>query len=169
MKKWFSLIVVSMALFMGACKKSKTAGCTATQTTIVAPTAEIDSLRSYLTINGISAIQHESGCFYTIDSTGSGVNPGICNSIAVTYAGYVLGNPVPFQTFSDSAGIVFSLQNVVVGWQRTLPVLNDGGRITIYIPPSLGYGAVDKKDANGDIIVPKNSYMKFSIRLLQVY
>jgi FKBP-type peptidyl-prolyl cis-trans isomerase len=169
MKKWFSLIAVGMALFMGACKKDKAAGCTATQTTIVATTTEIDSLSRYFTLNGIPAIQHESGCFNTLDSAGTGLNPGICNSVAVTYAGYLMGNPVPFNTFSDSTGIVFSLQDVVVGWQRVMPVLKVGGGITIYIPPSLGYGSVDKKNGDGDIIVPKNSYMKFTIHLLEVY
>ncbi|MEO6670933.1 MAG: FKBP-type peptidyl-prolyl cis-trans isomerase [Ferruginibacter sp.] len=169
MKKWLFLIVVVLGLFMGSCKKDKVAGCTATQTTIVASAAEIDSLNSYFTHNGIPAIQHESGAFYTIDSAGTGLNPGICNSVAVTYAGYLLGNPVPFQSYTDSAGIVFSLADVIVGWQRVMPVLKVGGGITIYIPPSLGYGAVDRKNGDGDVIVPKNSYMKFNISLLEIY
>jgi FKBP-type peptidyl-prolyl cis-trans isomerase FkpA len=169
MKKWFFLLASGLALFVGACKKDKATGCTVTQTTIVATTAEIDSLNRYLNQNGILATQHESGAFYTIDSAGTGLNPGICNSVAVTYAGYLLGNPVPFQTYSDSAGIVFSLADVIVGWQRVIPVLKSGGAITLYIPPSLGYGSVDKKNADGDIVVPKNSYMKFNINLLEVY
>ena len=170
MKKWFFLLASGLALFMGACKKDKTAGCTAVQTTIVATSAEIDSLNSYFTHNGITnAIQHECGAFYTIDSVGTGKNPGICTSIAVTYSGNFFGNPVPFQSYTDSAGIVFALVDVIVGWQRVLPELKVGGRITIYIPPSLGYGSVDKKNADGDIIIPKNSYLKFNINLLQVY
>ncbi|MEO8772027.1 MAG: FKBP-type peptidyl-prolyl cis-trans isomerase [Ferruginibacter sp.] len=170
MKKWFFLLSTGLALFMVACKKDKTAGCTATQTTVVATTAEIDSLHSYFINNGITnAIQHESGAFYTIDSVGTGLNPGICNSVAVTYSGNIFGNPVPFQSYTDSAGIVFSLGSVIVGWQRVLPELKVGGRITLYIPPSLGYGSVDKKNGDGDIIIPKNSYLKFNISLLEVY
>ena len=168
MKKWFFLLVCLPFVF-GACKKDKGSGCTAVQTTVVATTAEIDSLQNYINHNGITAIKHECGAFYTIDSAGTKLSPGICNSVAVTYSGYLLGHTTPFQSFTDSAGIVFAMQDVVVGWQRVLSVLKEGGGITIYIPPSLGYGAVNKKNADGDIIVPANSYMKFNIRLLQVY
>ncbi|MFT3907801.1 MAG: FKBP-type peptidyl-prolyl cis-trans isomerase [Ferruginibacter sp.] len=168
MKKWF-FVLICLPFVFGACKKDKGTGCTAVQTTQVATTPEIDSIQNFLNHNGITAIKHECGAFYTIDSVGSRVSPGICSSVAVTYTGYLMGQTTSFQEYTDSAGVVFSMQDVVIGWQRVLPELKEGGKITIYIPPSLGYGATDKKNPDGDIIVPRNSYMKFNISLLQVY
>jgi len=39
----------------------------------------------------------------------------------------------------------------------------------LYIPPSLGYGTHDKYDDQGNLAVPANSYLKFTIHLLDVY
>ena len=169
MKKWFFLSLLSMGLMLGACKKSKTAGCTAVQSTLVATSAEIDSLSSYLAHHSIVATQHASGVFYTIDSLGTGLNPGICSAISATYSGYLLGNPVPFQSYLDSAGVTFTVTDLIVGWQRVMPLLKVGGGMTIYIPPSLGYGSVDKRNGDGDIIVPHDSYLKFNIHLVDLY
>ena len=170
MKKWFFLLLAATPLIFGACKKDKKSGCTAVESTQTATAAEIDSLQTYLTAHGIVAQQHPSGTFYTIDSAGTGLTiPGICNSVVVTYSGYLLGNTVPFQSFLDTTGLIFSMQDLIVGWQRTMPVLRKGGGMTIYIPPSLGYGSTDKKNADGDIIVPKNTYMKFNVHLIDIY
>lgn len=168
MKKWF-FILLGFGVVLGACKKDKTTGCTAVDSTQNATTAEIDSLRTYLSNKGIPAQEHPSGVFYTIDSTGSGLNPGICNSVAVTYSGYLMDNPVAFESFTDTAGVVLSLQDLILGWQRTMPLLKPGGGMTIFIPPSLAYGAVDKRNGDGDIIVPRNSYLKFNVHLIVIY
>lgn len=169
MKKWFFLLL-SLPFVFGACKKDKDSGCTATESTQVATSTEIDSLQRYLNDHNITASQHESGVFYHMDSTGTGLKaPGVCSSIAVRYRGYLLGNTVPFDQYIDSGGVVMTLENTVAAWQRTLPLMRAGGGMTIYLPPSMGYGSVDKKNPDGDIIVPKNSYTKFSIELLDVY
>ncbi|MBS1743657.1 MAG: FKBP-type peptidyl-prolyl cis-trans isomerase [Bacteroidetes bacterium] len=169
MKKWF-FFSICLAFVFGACKKKQDTACTAVPSTSVAASAEIDSLQRYLSINGITATQHESGVYYQVDSVGTGlIGPDVCNSVAVTYKGYLMGNPVPFQSFTDSIGIVFSVQDLIQGWQRTMPLMRAGGGMTIYIPPSLGYGSTDKKNPDGDIIVPKNSYLKFNVHLIEVY
>jgi FKBP-type peptidyl-prolyl cis-trans isomerase FkpA len=169
MKKWFFLLLTGVVLFLGACKKSKTAGCTATESTLVATAAEIDSLSSYINHNSIIAAQDASGVFYTIDSLGTGLAPGICSAVAVTYSGYLLGNPVPFQTYLDTAGVTLTVTDLIIGWQKVMPRLKVGGGMTIYIPPSLGYGSADKRNPDGDIIVPHDSYLKFNIHLIGVY
>jgi FKBP-type peptidyl-prolyl cis-trans isomerase FkpA len=54
------------------------------------------------------------------------------------------------------------LGQLIVGWQKGLPLISSGGKITLYIPPSLGYGSA----AAGSI--PANSILIFDIELISV-
>lgn len=55
-----------------------------------------------------------------------------------------------------------------MGWQKGLPYIKGGGKIKLYIPPSLGYGAKDVKDDMGNVIIPANSILVFSLELTDV-
>jgi FKBP-type peptidyl-prolyl cis-trans isomerase FkpA len=54
------------------------------------------------------------------------------------------------------------LNNLIVGWVNGIPYVKPGGKIRLYIPPSLGYGSA----ANGPI--PANSILIFEIDLVAV-
>ena len=168
MKKWFLILCAVPFFFLGSCKKDDASKCVYTKSATVAPAAQVAYLDSVLALNSISAVQDSSGVFYTIDSVGSGLNPGICSNVIVTYSGYIFGNAVPFDNTTDTSGVSLALGSLVVGWQNALPHLKAGGKITLYIPPSLGYGDQDKKNADGDVIIPRNSYLKFNIHLFSV-
>jgi FKBP-type peptidyl-prolyl cis-trans isomerase FkpA len=60
------------------------------------------------------------------------------------------------------------LGQLIHGWRRTLPVIKAGGFITLYVPPSMAYGAAITRDGNGNVIIPANAYLKFDIDLLTV-
>ncbi|MBK8146208.1 MAG: FKBP-type peptidyl-prolyl cis-trans isomerase [Bacteroidetes bacterium] len=62
--------------------------------------------------------------------------------------------------FDQSNSAVFTLSNLIVGWQQALPLIGIGGSIKIYLPPSLAYG----NKASGSI--PANSNLIFEIDLL---
>jgi FKBP-type peptidyl-prolyl cis-trans isomerase FkpA len=169
MKKWFFLFL-GLPFFFAACKKSSSDACTYVESTTQATAAEIAHLDSFMTANSIANfVKHPSGVFYTIDSAGSGITAtNLCSIVGVKYSGYLLGNTVTFDQNSDSLGTSLSLGGLIVGWQKVLPLIKAGGKVTLYIPPSLGYGDIDKRNANGDIIIPRNSYLKFKIDLLTV-
>lgn len=168
MKKWFFLFL-ALPIFFGACKKASNKACTYTESALVAPAAEIAYLDSALAADGIAAMQHSSGVFYTIDSIGTGVNPGVCSIMTTTYIGNLYDYAIPFDSYTDSAGTSLTLGSLIVGWQKVLPLINAGGKVTLYIPPSLGYGEVAKRNGDGDIIIPAHSYLKFRISLLGVF
>ncbi len=153
-------------LFLTACKKD-TSKCEFTESAVTATSSERTYLENYLATNSITAIQHSSGVFYTVNSTGTGGRANVCSVIRVKYSGYLF-NGTLFDYYTASSGISFVLGQLIVGWQKGLPAVAAGGTITLYIPPSLGYGAVDKRDASGNIIIPANSYLKFVIELLDV-
>ena len=166
MKNWFlGLAFLSVATI--SCSKSDK-NCGYTDVNASASASEITTLQNYITANSISATQHSSGLFYTIDEAGTGNTASVCSNITVNYTGTLISSGTVFFFFFSTSGINFVLGQLIVGWQKGLPLIKAGGKITLYVPPSLGYGAFDKTDGNGNVVIPGNSYLKFSISLLYV-
>jgi len=157
----FGFIAFS-AVFL-SCAKNDTS-CNYNDSGVVAPAGEIANVQAYLTANSITATQHSSGFFYKINQVGTGkavVN--LCSVVAVNYAGR-LTNGTYFDptTPGTTSSATFTLGQVIVGWQKGVPLISSGGKITLYIPPSLGYGS----NAAGSI--PANSILIFDIELVSV-
>ena len=158
----FGFIILSVVCI--SCSK-KDEACNYTETNITASAAESADIQTYLTNNGITgAIKHTSGFYYKITQTGTGsaiVN--LCSVVSVKYTGRLTNgtyfDPTTPGTVSSAA---FRLGDVIPGWQKGLPLISSGGKITLYIPPSLGYGSAP----NGPI--PANSILIFDIELVGV-
>ncbi len=161
-----SVILCTALLFIG-CNKESPAGCTFTTPTDVASNAEIDSIRRYITNNNLTAVQHPSGVFYQIATPGSGTNPAVCSIVRVNYEGRLF-NGSRFDFNNSTNGASFTLGQLIKGWQIVLPLIKPGGIITLYIPPSLGYGSRAILDELGAVLIPVNSYLKFDITLRDV-
>ena len=151
--------IATSALAFSGCKKSSPEGCGYSESTLVAPASEVATLQAYITANHPTAIQHPSGLFYEITAPGSGANPAICSKVTVKYSGY-LTTGAKFD--ENLTGVTFSLGDLIVGWRKGLPLVKKSGSITLYIPPSLGYG-------NRPVgSIPANSYLVFYIQLVDV-
>lgn len=158
--------LILIASFSG-CLKSKSssnATCNYDPCAYKAPAAEIQSVQDYLTTKGITATQHCSGFFYVIDSAGTGKTPSACNYVNATYTGKLTNDSTFDQGTHD-----FPLNQVILGWTNGIPLLKEGGRIRLYIPPSLGYANKDVKDSNGNVVIPANSILIFDVTLNGVY
>jgi FKBP-type peptidyl-prolyl cis-trans isomerase FkpA len=157
MIKRLFLVAFVATLGLNACLKADS-GCNLTGNPTVASATEIATIQAYLTANGISATQHPSGFFYTINAAGSvGNNPNLCNTVTVRYRGNTFASSAAFD--QNNTGAPFSLSRLIVGWQKGIPLIKTGGSIVLFIPPSMGYGS----QAVGSI--PANSYLKFDIFL----
>jgi FKBP-type peptidyl-prolyl cis-trans isomerase FkpA len=161
MKNYFFLGLITIALISSCGKKDST--CSSLAPTTVASAAETATLQAYLTAKGISAA-NINGMFYVLNSPGVGTSPNLCSNIGLTYRGSFING------ISDGAGFdssrngisTFRLDELIKGWQLVLPLVKTNGAVTLYIPPSLGYGA----QASGPI--PANSYLKFTLSLFTV-
>lgn len=160
------LLLCAVGLLTASCKKNE--GCAYTDSATSASTAERTYIQDYLTSNSITAQEHASGVFYSIANPGTGNNPSICSNITVRYTGTLIPTGTQFDASTGTTGVNFALGQLIVGWQKVLPILKSGGVITLYIPPSLGYGQQNVRDGAGNIVIPGNSYLKFSIELLNV-
>lgn len=162
MRKGF-LSAIAVSIFFSGCLKSKhTEGlaCMYNACATVAPASEIQAVQNYLTSNNITAVQHCSGVFYVIDTPGTGVQPSSCSSVNVIYKGRLTNGNVfdPGPSFPQP----YPLTSLIKGWTNTIPLIKAGGKIHLYIPPSLGYG--NQQVGN----IPPNSILIFDVELTTV-
>ncbi len=141
---------------LSACKKK---ACDAVESGIVASAAESTLIQNYLSTHILTATLHSSGLYYSISNQGSGDTPDLCASVTVKYKGALLDGSV----FDESTtNVSFPLKNLIIGWQKGIPLIQKGGKIKLYIPPSLGYGGTAQSG------IPANSTLVFDIELVGV-
>ncbi len=148
-------------LFATSCIKNETnisqPDCSIVTTT--APAAEVTALKAYLDSNNITATQDSRGFFYIADSAAlTTPKPTPCSTVLVDYKGTLTSGTV-FD--SSAAPVAFSLsENLIAGWKEALPLVGKNGSITLYLPPSLAYGA-----AGYPGVIPGNANLIFHIKL----
>lgn len=159
-----------LALIFLGCKKTGTSNepdCTYDACALKAPASEIQMVQNYLTANNITATQHCSGLFYAIDTEGTGLTPNVCSFIIASYVGKLTNGNI-FDQSPQGQYLEIELWKLIKGWINGLPFIKAGGKIRLYIPPSLGYGAADRKDQNGTVVIPGNSVIIFEVNLVAV-
>ena len=157
-----SCLLFVLLLSVTACFK-KSSGCTINN--VVAPPAEVTAVQNYLSSKNITtAIKDPSGFYYEIVSPGTGTAPGECSGVNVGYIGKLTNDNV----FDQSQSLSIGLSSVIEGWRKGLPLIQKGGEIKLYIPPTLGYGPIDVKDQQGNVVIPANSILIFDVHLIDV-
>lgn len=151
-----------------SCKKESNSKCGYPDSNVVAPTSEQESLHDSLTALGIDATLAPSGFYYTINEAGDGPSAtSLCSTLAVFYRGGFL-NGKGFDSTSSGRPAIFQLGQVIAGWKKGLLLIKKSGDITLYIPPTLGYGSEEKKDSAGNVLIPANSNLVFRVVLADV-
>lgn len=146
------------ALLLAGCQNTDQTPCDPTPVTIKAPQSEVTALKQYIDTSRISATADERGFYYTIQSPGSGAKPTVCSNVTVNYRG-TLTNGEEFDSGND---VSFGLNQLILGWQEGIPLIAPGGSITLYLPPTLAYGAQAQPG------IPANSILVFKIDLVRV-
>jgi FKBP-type peptidyl-prolyl cis-trans isomerase FkpA len=159
------LLVSSVVILFASCVKHNDGGCPYQSSSAVAPASEVSALQVWVNSNAPGASQHSTGFFYKIGSPGSGATPEVCSSITVKYTGK-LSNGTKFD--ENLTGYTSILGSLIMGWQKGMPLIKPGGSITLYLPPSFGYGNQDVKDNSGNVIIPANSILVFDVQLISV-
>ncbi|HLF47211.1 MAG TPA: FKBP-type peptidyl-prolyl cis-trans isomerase [Chitinophagaceae bacterium] len=163
------LFVFSFVFVLTGCKKEETA-CQFSAGSSVAPANEKSMVTSYLSTNNISnAVElGNSGMYYVIDVAGSGNKPGQCSFLNVKYIGKYQDGTVFDQT-SGSNTAAFTLGQLIEGWKRGVPLIGAGGKIRLYIPPTLGYGPAGVfNSSTGNYTIPPNAMLIFEVELVSI-
>lgn len=161
-------VVAVVVILSVSCGKNKE--CLLTAGSTVAPANEKSTVTSYLSSNNITNATelNGSGLYYVIDAAGNSKSPGQCSSIEIRYTGK-LANGTVFDQTQGNATATFTLGQLIEGWRRGLPLIGVGGKIRLYIPASLGYGASGYyNQSTGTYIIPPNSMLIFDVDMVNV-
>jgi FKBP-type peptidyl-prolyl cis-trans isomerase FkpA len=150
---------LSCLILFAACSKTDDNINRCVPLNVPASSQDQTNLQAYISANAISAVADPRGFFYIIHRNGDTTNrPTVCSSVRVGYTGRLTNG----NQFDAAANSAFQLGNLILGWQEGIPLIGEGGSITLYIPPSLGYGSTPKTG------IPANSILVFTIDLLDV-
>jgi FKBP-type peptidyl-prolyl cis-trans isomerase len=105
----------------------------------------------------------ESGLQYEVLEEGSGEAPGPQDTVKVHYQGTFIDGQEFDSSYARDEPATFELGGGVIrGWTEGLQYIKPGGKIKLWVPPALGYGA----DGKGQI--PPNATLIFEVELLEV-
>lgn len=157
MKLMNKIVIPALAAVfaLSACGKGSDTTHNCPPVTTQAPTAEVTTLRNYIVNANIAATADARGFFYKIADTGSAEKPSSCSNITINYVGKLTNNT----QFDAQNGISFDLSRLITGWQEGIPLIGRGGKITLYLPPSLAYGSAAQQG------IPANSILVFYVEL----
>lgn len=106
-----------------------------------------------------------SGLQYVDVIEGTGATPKSGQTVVVHYTGW-LTDKTKFDSSVDRNepfSFVLGQGQVIKGWDEGLSTMKVGGKRTLTIPPTLGYGA---RGAGG--VIPPNATLIFDVALLEI-
>lgn len=147
------VLVAAIVMLFSGCKKDE----------------KLETVGDYLTRTGLksSVTEDSRGFFYKITTSGAGTAPTLTSKVTLYYKGYLTSGKVFDQTgttanYEAGSPVTFTLNQLIPGWQLGLPLIKPGGKITLYLPASLGYGPYGQGD------IPGNAALIFEITLVSV-
>jgi peptidylprolyl isomerase len=117
----------------------------------------------------MAMIETNSGLKYEDTQVGTGSCPARGQTCVMHYTGWLWQNGEKGNKFDSSVdrGRPFSFQlgvgMVIKGWDEGVATMQPGGKRTLLIPSTLGYGA---RGAGG--VIPPNATLLFEVELLEV-
>jgi len=150
----FLVCSVTLSLALPACADEKTAP--------AKPVAAADKKESKMKTTP-SGLQYED----TVEGTGASPKTG--QTCVMHYTGWLFENKAKGKKFDSSLdrGQPFEFPigqgRVIQGWDEGVATMKVGGKRTLVIPPSIGYGT---RGAGG--VIPPNATLLFEVELLGV-
>jgi FKBP-type peptidyl-prolyl cis-trans isomerase len=109
-----------------------------------------------------NVVELPSGLRYEIVKPGDGPAPKPTETVKVHYTGTLIDGTVFDSSVQRNEPAEFPLDGVIPGWTEGLQKISKGGKIKLYVPPSLAYG----DDARGNI--PPSSTLIFDVEMLDI-
>jgi FKBP-type peptidyl-prolyl cis-trans isomerase FklB len=81
-----------------------------------------------------------SGLQYKVLQEGTGKKPTLKDTVTVNYRGTKVDGTDFDSSYKDGKPATFPLSNVIPGWQEALPMMKEGARWKLFLPPKLAFG-----------------------------
>ena len=118
-------------------------------------------MKQYKSKEGVQELP--SGILYRVLQEGSGKQPKPTDTVTVNYRGQLVDGKEFDSSYGRGEPTTFQLNRVIKGWQEVLPLMKEGAKWEVVLPPDLAYGA----RGAGPVIGP-NETLVFEIELLEV-
>ena len=127
---------------------------------------EVDKglILEYISNNNLDALSTDEGVYYVINTQGSGANPDINDEVTVDYEGFLLDGTKFDSSLDRGTPATFALLNVIRGWQIGIPLVKEGGNITLLIPSDLAYGS----NPPAGSAIPRDAVLRFEVDLIEI-
>ncbi|MCL4116374.1 UNVERIFIED_CONTAM: hypothetical protein GTU68_026975 [Idotea baltica] len=99
--------------------------------------------------NNITPQQTASGLYYVIDEPGSAEKPTSTSTVVVHYKGYFLDGGQFDSSYDRGEPSAFGLNQVIQGWTEGIPLFGRGGKGSLYMTSTLGYGGRGNSSIDG--------------------
>ena len=125
--------------------------------------SNLEAGRSFLARNrareGVTALA--SGLQYEILEAGSGPHPDPTSRVTVHYRGTLLDGTEFDSSYGRGEPATFGLDHVIAGWREALPLMPEGAKWKLFVPPDLAYG-----ERGAGPRIPPNATLVFEVELV---
>ena len=109
-------------------------------------------------------VRLENGILYEpLVSSSSGRHPTVEDTVVAHYEGALVDGSVFDSSIERGEPASFPLSRVIPGWQEALPLMQEGDKWKIVIPPELAYG-----ERGAGAKIGPNSTLIFEVELIEV-
>ena len=127
--------------------------------------ANLEKSQAFLAANaekdGVQTLP--SGLQYKELRAGEGKSPGPDASVVVNYRGSLIDATEFDSSYERGKPAAFQVKKVIKGWREALPLMKEGAKWELFIPPELAYGKRGRPKT-----IPPNSALVFEVELLEV-
>jgi FKBP-type peptidyl-prolyl cis-trans isomerase len=102
------------------------------------------------------------GLRYQISNPGAGNPPKPTDTVRVNYTGTLIDGNVFDSSERMGKPAEFQLNQVIPGWTEGMQKIAKGGKMKLYVPPSLGYGDDGRQG------IPPGAVLVFDIELVDI-
>jgi FKBP-type peptidyl-prolyl cis-trans isomerase FkpA len=104
-----------------------------------------------------------SGLQYKVITPGTGAKPGPTDVVEVHYRGTLINGTEFDSSYKRKETIEFPLNGVIRGWTEGLQLIQEGGKVMLYIPYGLAYG-----ERGAGAVIPPYATLIFEVELIKV-
>ena len=109
-----------------------------------------------------SVVSTPSGLKYKCLKKGNGKKPSKNSLVRCHYTGTLIDGTKFDSSYDRNQPIEFRIGKMIQGWNEAIPLMDEGSKYILYIPPHLGYG--DQPQG----AIPPGSTLIFEVELLEV-
>ncbi len=122
---------------------------------------EVAFLKENKTKDGV--VETESGLQYKVVKKGTGKKPAVTDTVKVHYKGTLLDGTEFDSSYQRKEPVEFQVNQVILGWQEALPLMEVGSTYDFYIPAKLAYG-----DRGAPPVIEPGAMLVFQVELLDI-